>query len=96
MLASCADAPDIVLLPPDGAVDTQTSTALAWVGVYEGWGTVTVDGTPTTVQNMAMRITFDADSVRRSITLHRFSGAGDISNALVVTIRQEEIGPLGT
>ena len=45
-------------------LDAATITTLAWVGSYDGFGTVSEDGVVREVSELTLRIAFDADSIR--------------------------------
>lgn len=58
-------APGTPLSPDTAALDRRLVTALAWVGGYEGWGTLTEEGVRRDVTGLRLTIALDADSVRR-------------------------------
>ena len=120
---------------PEDLTSPETLVAIGWVGLYEGWGTVTdADSVSSEVSDLTLRIAFDADSVRlpdcphcvtvtldpwfslgnvrlqvgseaslsyqvdsvsRTMTMFRFSASGSTANAVLVDVRHQTTGPSG-
>ena len=62
---SCVDRPPLGLEPGEPA-SVEELIAASWVGQWEGWGVLTEAGEPMNVADLNMRISFDADSIRKA------------------------------
>ncbi len=65
LAGACLDPPGPDITKPDEFVDEETLTAISWVGIYDGWGEVKEGDRTGIHRDVLLRVTFDADSIRR-------------------------------
>ena len=64
VLSSCIDSAPLPPRTERQPITEQVALSLAWIGSYDGWGTLTTNGMKHGVSELTLRITFDADSLK--------------------------------